>query len=808
MTSNINNGSSSSDTFINSSGTEGSENTETPTASTAAVETSSDLEVFDGEDFLTSSTLATQIFSSQQWGSNDFYSALLQYPILLEPDPDGAYGPQPFDSSWQKATNKYFQDKVKEYVQKKAEESGETLSSEEIESRAQSILTAVLEGTVEGLSESDQKIVSQATQETQEAWSLSDSWFYGTKEATDWTPITTSVVAPVDMGTFIKEVIASNIEELLTSMYAAAEKMLNSTSTSSTSSTSTTSTSSTSSTSTTDSDQMAVADFIRIIAAAISLLKEVLRELQVSDAENTEKISDIKFEALEQRFANIEEAREKREKAAAKRRKAEKTAKIMKIVSPVVSATVILIGVIALPFTAGASTALIVAGLSVSTVMMAYTIVDATCNTTAKLVTEFNNWLKSEFPDNAMARNLIKGAILAAAVIIIVALIVFTAGGAALSAASVATQTTAQVAMQVAMQAAKQIMIQFTIMFIMASNILPELTVKGLIACGAIDKNDEKAKMIAQIVVMALMMVATMGVMAKSGLGTQAQATGLTLQGAAAAVKNMATSIQTAVTEMLQAAKEGIEAAIQQILAMINNLLKMLAQMGQAALSAIKSIPSSAQQLMESMTASLKQLAALLSQPSSVILENIKLAASSAMTAAAEQARVFIQEVGRLLNEIVDQSAELYRQLLAQSYEKLTQITAAITQMANETSTYLANIPKGLKTFVEFKDIDWATRLQNLQDTFRAIGLSTEVASAVYMGVISLELGRLTKDIGELEKTEAIINLLIKLLTELLNSFQEGISARGTWLNDLSNALDSLYAGGTQILNKATQTPA
>ena len=60
-----------------------------------------------------------QFLATQQWGPKDVYKAAAQLPTLIQPDPDGLSGPQPFEPSWQKAAKDFFRDKVKEQLAKK-----------------------------------------------------------------------------------------------------------------------------------------------------------------------------------------------------------------------------------------------------------------------------------------------------------------------------------------------------------------------------------------------------------------------------------------------------------------------------------------------------------------------------------------------------------------------------------------------------------------------------------------------------------------------------------------------------------------
>ena len=253
----------------------------------------------------------------------------------------------------------------------------------------------------------------EATNQTQKSWKLPASWSIGTEEIRDWTPISTNVVAPVNIETSRKEFIANNLEEILKALDKAAEKTRNALPPN-------------------DPQRIGIADLVKIIARAIQDLKAVLQDMQLQDYEVSSKLSKGKFDAIKDREKELDNIANNTQKILDTCMQKEKISKIMKIVAPIVSAVMIIGGAIALPFTGGISTALIIAGIAVASVMLAYTIVDSFFDITSKAVQGFNTWLEEAFPgDQVWKATLIKIAVIAALAIILVVAVAATGGGAA-----------------------------------------------------------------------------------------------------------------------------------------------------------------------------------------------------------------------------------------------------------------------------------------------------------------------------------------------------------------------------------------
>ena len=760
----------------------------------------SDYQVFEGNDFIDSENMILQQFSSSQHTGEEknIYLAAAELPTLQLPDPEGSLGPQPFEPSWQKAVNKFFREQIKDHLIKKNKETGNHQTEASLEEQVQMLWQATLAGETAHLKAEDKQTIEIATKQTQAAWNLPESWSLGTREVKDWTPIENNPVPPVNIELARREVFAINIEELLNALDRVNKKM-------------------------TDAlPPQSIANFIKVIAQAIRDLKQVLRDLQIKEAEHSDALSRIKFEQIQDRLKQIEESNRKSDEAAEARRKQEKISNIMKKwVAPIISGLIIAIGIIALPFTAGMSMGLVIAGLAVASIMLTYTVLDATLDLTSKAVNAFQTFLDKTFPGEGNAwKTVFKIAILAALVTILVIAVAVSGGSAA---GSIGSTIVSQVIKQAVIETISQVAIQFSLMAIMASNILPELCVNLLIKTGVINQNDEKAKMIAQMIIMALTTLVVLKVVSMGNnirqVGTSIkesiQSIGLTLRNIGESITNMMQSIKAGV-------KASIESAIRQIQEMINQLIRMLRQAATAFPEYLTTLRESLAQAQNTA----KQLKEFLS--SRAFLEAIKSVPgriSNSAKAALEQLSLLSDQFKAASQELMDQLNQITKQLNAQARASLNRSLDNATKAINEAlkdfqvnaKNYFTRLPEdlkqpfkdfwqGLKTFDPRTSPDQIAR--NIQDSLGILKLGTEVGMGIYIGYIGLQIERLYRQIGEMEKAEEIIQALIQLFDRLLESLQEGMAQRSEWLSSLDNALDSVYASATRSLNKASQVAA
>ncbi|MFI0434115.1 MAG: hypothetical protein ACH350_00105 [Parachlamydiaceae bacterium] len=486
-------------------------------------------------DVLDSGKVVIQQFIwANRWAQRD-YSTDPNRPILELPDPQGELSPKPFPSYWQRSVNHFFKELVKEGVVKKIKEQGASseegkelgFNMEEANRHINKILGAIVEGNPSSLNSEELEIAQLAATKTQEAWSLPSTWGLGTQDAAAWTPTQVDVTPPVNLEIATREVLGENLNVLLHSLERLTQKTLEELPKD-------------------DPKKEDVSSILRIITDAIRGLKLTLEQLQLEEAEQSATFSEMKYDQLKTQQEQLKAIQKEQRHAARLRRKANKTNKLMKILSPTIGAAIMLAAIIALPFTAGTSSFIIFAGAAIASgAMLAYTVADSEKNLTAQMIDAYNKGIDDLFPDDKWASQLVKAIIIAAAFFILTAVIVSTGGTAAASAAA----ASGNIASQVAVETTKQIAIQAITMFIIASNTLPDLVSSALINSGTVDKDNEEALMIIQILVMALTMVATMW------LASQGSAP----QEGAATVKKVEGSLDQMLKTMTQKFKEIIE---------------------------------------------------------------------------------------------------------------------------------------------------------------------------------------------------------------------------------------------------------
>ncbi len=571
-------------------------------ASKAAI--SADFQVFEGTDNFDIGTTVTQQFASMQ--PRGIYQADPHRPKLtIEPDPDGLTGPQPYEPDSQIAIKNFFKDRLRELLRKKEtgiqaatvqvmedsltkeikekeadksntpknqsakgaaekeEGEGPELPLPQVEKEVTLIVSSVISGKIATLSESQKKLAVETTKETQEAWGLPASWSVGSHQKLDWTPIK-KVDPPVNIDLARKEFLAANMTELLEAMQKAGQKVIDSLSS-------------------VEHIRIPVADLIQVISQAIRGLKEALRNLQMKESDTSIKLSDAKFGAIKDRENSINDQIEKNKEISETRAKQEEKAKTAKIVSCIVSVIATIVGAILLPFTAGMSTALIIAGIAVAAAMTAYTIVDATFNVTTKLLTAFNKCLEGMFPgeENNWKRTLVKAAIIACVVAILVVAVVATGGGAA---ANIATQTASQIAKTAVLETLKQLSLQAIMITIMSSNIIPELFSTALIESGVLNREDKEGKMWAEMAMMAVTMLTMMAIVATGGKGVGsikeigkgisegAKSVGRTIANTLKSMVEILTDLKSSLAKL----GEGIQQLIQTLIKMLSSLLNAI----------------------------------------------------------------------------------------------------------------------------------------------------------------------------------------------------------------------------------------
>lgn len=734
-------------------------------------------------------TIIQQFIPSNLRGAKTEYQAAPDNPMLVPPDPDGGTAPTPFESSWQRAVNKFFREQLREaLVKEKVQEKGTSASPQEIsgeeladiETGVNRLMLATGKNQRKSLSKEEQAIAAEATTKTQKAWALPASWSLGTTTAANWTPVRSDVVPPVNIETSRKEEVGANIQQLGQDIETVGKDII-------------------ADLSPDDPKRIAVTELILVITQALRDLKEVLQVLQIQDAKMSEQVFAAKYDEIDQKMAHLEKQIKQQEKMLHKQEKAADKQKKMKVITLVVSISIAVVGAVLVPLTFGASTPLIFASVAIAAALISYSVADYKEGYTQEMMASFDSWLVKTFPDSK-TREAMKAVILTVALLTLLVASLSagasvgtsagtTVGGAAAStAATTATTTSAttaattganasmNVATQTACEIAKQATIEFTIMFIMASNIAPDLAVSALTSSGAIDKDDEKAKMIAQIVVMVATMLLTMGLVANASqtsrtgamtLGTFAKQIGSTvthtLKDAGKILDCIAEGTKKALTEALQLIKQMIQT--------LSGFLKRGADLVQEAGEVVKNAFNAAAKAMNELVEALKSMA-----------DSIK-----AGTALEDSTK----NLQALLEKFTTSLESLSQALKNQMKQSMTNV-----------KDYFDEIIKDLPKAIQEKAYKYVT---NLADILKVGGHSVEAVGNIQLGMMGLGLVKLLREIGDNEKALEVTLQLIRVFEQLLESFQQSSTEGARWINDLNHAIDSAFGTASQSLTKATQ---
>ena len=679
--------------------------------------TSSEFQLPDALD--SGHVVVQQFLSVARWGKKE-YQADLRHPTLLPPDTNEG-GPTPLDQPWQKAINQQFRDLIKSHLLKKIKEGKKTaetpqehskalpqekpisqkdekpnqeqdsllLSESQIERKVNTLLHAVAAGKESTLSEEDQKNVSEATKTIQKTFHL-PTWKFGTLEAKDLTP-TKEIDPPIEVTTARTEIFLENMDKLAISTQKAADKMVKETAEN-------------------DPNNLAVGDLVKMIALAISELKQVLQDMQISESKINSKMAIAKRDQQKEHLDEVYKALEKQKKIERKMRKQKKIAGIMKIVAPVVSGLVA-IAAVAFCIASGGlgAPAAIIAIAVVSTILFAYTIVDSQEGYTQLAIEAFNNSMEETFPDK-LTRDIVKGLILSVIAALMILMITLSGGGAAASTGTAAANATAA---EVAKEVALQLTIQTSMMFIMSSNILPDLVIDSCVAAGAVSKDDQETIMIIRMIVMALTLILCMEAMAK-GQGLLGSGATMMKDSAQGAMKN----VQTAVRNMREMTTETVKKSFDE----------------------------------------------------------------------------FIKAFQAMLNDLYESGQAAYANALKFSNEAMSQTTL---DRIKQTMAGLKDI------FTNQKDL--AKIAHNCEDIFKMGGLGVNAGYSIYLGTLSLQLADLFKQLGEIEKEKEALQALIQLFEKLLSSMQGDQTKRAEWINNLTKAMDNMYASESIMSTKITQ---
>ncbi len=207
---------------------------------------------------------------------------------------------------------------------------------------------------------------------------------------------------------------------------------------------------------------------------------------------------------------------DKRAEAQRTNEKLKTVVSVLKWVGYVVGAISIVVGVLGLFFTGGASAGLIaggislpaaIAGLVITTTVLAYSYLDSKFGWTSTIINAVNECLDILLPGEEFAeiKKTIKAVLLVVLIIVLVFAIIASRGAAA---GSIASMTTAQIAKQTAIEIARQLTIQTIMAAIMSSTVLAERFIKVLIFCRLIDPNNTDSQRTIELIVMCMTAVA------------------------------------------------------------------------------------------------------------------------------------------------------------------------------------------------------------------------------------------------------------------------------------------------------------
>jgi len=428
------------------------------------------------------------------------------------------------------------QKKVNEFFDKAVQEGGEKIIESALkqspplltEAQAGLLRAALKTGTPDpSISSQFYAIQETATQITQTQFNLPRDWFRGTENIQNWTPTGTGPLTPANIQ--LKQIAntADNAEATIKMITNAVQAKL---------------------------DKMApndparanltsILDFMKMITSVLGDAKKLLQQMQIGDAERTQKASQAKWDTLAARKDAAAASMKKMEEAAAKQKSMSDLGLSMKIIGPIVSALVgvacAVAGAIIAVCTLGAGTAafiaLLVIGITLTAGMTAFSVVDSECHITEKAVGVFNQVFDAIMPGAPewakwVVKALVIGVCAAELVLVLVALLLSGSG----------VSTIANVSVKVVVEAVRQALTQILLAVLMAvvssTNCIPKLVTSIMKANGA----SASDCMITEAVLSGI----TMGVLAIFGMFVSS--------------KDFGTSIQKGVENAAKSASKGI----------------------------------------------------------------------------------------------------------------------------------------------------------------------------------------------------------------------------------------------------------
>lgn len=663
------------------------------------------------------------------------------------------------------------------------------LSDKEVpEEQAALLQQAVQTGVIApAIAEAFKTITDNAIRKTQTTYGLPVTWSPTSTDVENWKPVNLGLMTPAAIAGSRLEMLFSNIEELGQAFAKAAKKTSEELSPN-------------------DPNQLGLLDFIQAIAQAIREFKAVLREMQIKDVEKSKELSLAKYDKVKDRQELIEENQRKRAEMHKKQSDKNKLSDKMKIVGIVVTALTTAAAAAVAISTFGLGAPLVIASITMGVAMTSYTIADSQLDLTAQGLKALNTFLEERFPDEGWKRDLVKFSMIAG-IVVIGAVAATAAGGAAASAgAQAAAQASAQTASQTAKQAIleliKQLSTQASIMALMASNVLPESFCKILIATGAIDENDEKGKLAAQMVMMAVTMFATIAVSAaasKKASGTESAASVGIVQQA----KEACVSAYNAASRLLASLKESLANFTAQTIETIKKMLSQLQKLLVNAANMLRQIPEIPANLVQGLARAGTRLMEVMRSMGNTISR----ATLADLQAALEETLASLQTALQNLKHTTGAKLELAIERVKTTCDKAlqaiakTDLYASIKEMF-EGYANLVKIPILALAKQPASSEIYTSAGASIHRTFQITGLSIQMATGISQGILALKLKDMLEQVGEIEYQEELAQSFIQLLEQLVGNFQSSIDDTGEFMASLQTDFNNLLSSANLISSK------
>ncbi|WP_068467240.1 type III secretion system translocon subunit SctE [Candidatus Protochlamydia phocaeensis] len=422
--------------------------------------------------------------------------------------------------------------------------------------QTQHLITALQTGQISSdIADIYVNVSQNARIETQTAFGLPSTWFKGTANVDDWSPINLGIITPSKVAEAKISDLLDHAEQVLKDIQNATTTLLAGLTANS-------------------PIRGALTDFLKIIGEAIRDLKTALRQLQVKDAEKTEQNSKAKFSELADRQIRAGEQMDKMMQMEAKQKSMKGFGLAMKIMGPIISAIVTvvstIIGIIIAAATLGVGTPAAIAfiavgagiSLAIGTALTVYSVVDSATNLTQKLVKLFDNTIKAMMPNSPeWAQKLVKAAIIIAAVVLLTAIVIiaavlaFATGSGESAAVNATTQAVIMAITKAILQGVQQMAAALAAALLMSSNALPELISSILKAAGVGKEGQQAAAILISIATMLAITVAMAALSAASGAAGK-QAASAATEGVETASKGIGERLKEAMDSIVQQAKD------------------------------------------------------------------------------------------------------------------------------------------------------------------------------------------------------------------------------------------------------------